>query len=142
MQLFGWDIMSCPYFKDLTRTCIQYFPKVVQHSDFSICESEKHSDCLAFVALNAGFRCKYQNNCLEDLILNQPMLAKLFIEDDMTINFFKQMTQKYCSSEQNHVNCACFKLWEQGIHPPVELLPDGKTFRLRDLILKREIILE
>jgi hypothetical protein len=134
--------MSCPYYQDFTRTCIQYFPKVVQHSDFSVCDSEDHSDCLAFIALNAGFRCKYQNQCLEDLILNQPILAKLFIEDDRTIQFFKQMTQKYCSSEQNHTNCACFRLWEQGIHPPVELLPDGKKFRLRDLVLKKEITLE
>jgi hypothetical protein len=134
--------MSCPYFKDLTRTCIQYFPKVMKHSDFSICESEEHLNCLAFVALNAGFRCPFQNKCLEDLILNQPLLAKFFIEDNMTIQFFKQMALKYCSSQQNHKNCACFKLWEQGIHPPVELLPDGKKFRLRDLILRREIIIE
>ncbi len=134
--------MSCPFFKDLTRTCIQHFPKVVKHSDFSVCESDGYQNCLAYVALSAGFRCTYQNNCLEDLILNQPLLAKFFIEDDTTIQFFKQMTQKYCSSEKNHVNCACFKLWEQGIHPPVELLPDGKKFRLRDLILRREIILD
>jgi hypothetical protein len=135
--------MSCPYFQDLTRECIQYFPKVVEYSDFSVCQSsDKYSDCLAYVALHLGFRCKYQNNCLEDLVLNQPLLAKMFIEDDRTIQFFKQMTQKYCSSEQNHMNCACFHLWEQGIHPPVELLPDGKKFRLRDLIFKKEIILE
>lgn len=79
---------------------------------------------------------------MEDLVLNQPVLAKFFIEDDRTIQFFKKMTQKYCSSEQNHVNCACFRSWEQGIHPPVELLPDGKKFRLRGLVLKKEITLE
>ena len=135
--------MSCPYYQDLTRDCIQYFPRVVKHADFSVCQSaDKYTDCLAYVALSSGFRCKYQNNCLEDLILNQPLLAKLFIEDDRTIQFFKQMSQKYCSSEQNHLNCACFRLWEQGIHPPVELLPDGKKFRLKDLIFKKEIILE
>jgi hypothetical protein len=134
--------MSCPYYQDYTRECIQYFPRVISHPDFSVCLSDSYSDCLAFVALHAGFRCKYQNSCLEDLVLNQPILAKLFIEDDRTIQFFKQMTLKYCSSEQNHVNCACFRLWVQGIHPPVELLPDGKKFRLRDLIFKKEIILE
>lgn len=135
--------MSCPYYQDYTRTCIQHFPRVVQHSEFSVCQSsEKYSDCLAYVALSSGFRCKYQNQCLEDLVLNQPLLSKLFIEDDRTVQFFKQMTQKYCSSEQNHRNCACFRLWEQGVHPPVELLPNGKKFRLRDLILRKEIILE
>lgn len=135
--------MGCPYYDDYTRNCVDFFPRVMKHSDFSICQSsDKYSDCLAFVALKSGFRCKYQNNCLEDLVMNQPLLAKFFIEDDRTIQFFKQMTQKYCSSEQNHLNCACFRLWEKGIHPPVELLPDGKRFRLRDLIFKKEIILE
>jgi hypothetical protein len=134
--------MSCPHYQDLTRTCIQYFPRVVSHSDFSVCQSEAYTDCLAYIALSAKFHCKYQNNCLEDLVVNIPLLAKLFIEDDRTIRFFKQMTEKYCFSEKNHSSCACFKLWEQGIHPPVELLPDGKKFRLRDILLKKEIILE
>lgn len=76
------------------------------------------------------------------MVLQVPILAKFFIEDHQTIELFKTMVQKYCSSEQNHVNCACFKLWEQGIHPPVELLPDGKKYRLRDLLLRRQIVLE
>jgi hypothetical protein len=134
--------MSCPYYEDLTRTCIQYFPRVVQHSNFTVCESDNYLNCLAYIALQSGFRCKYQNLCLEDLVLNVPLLAKFLIEDDRTIQLFKSMAEKYCSSEQNHSNCACFKLLEQGIHPPVELLPDGKKFRLRDIILKKEIVIE
>jgi hypothetical protein len=134
--------MGCPYYQDLTRTCIQYFPRVVRHSDFQICESDKYPDCLAYVALKSGFRCAYQNNCLEDLVLHAPFLAKYFIEDDRTIKLFKSMVEKYCSSEKNHMNCACYRLWAQDVHPPVELLPDGKKFRLRDLILKKEIVVE
>jgi len=114
----------------------------VQHSDFKICESDAFKNCLAYVALQSGFRCKYQNNCLEDLVLEEPILAKFFIEDHKTIQLFKQMVEKYCSSEQNHENCACFKLWEQGIHPPTELLPNGKKLRVRDLIFRKEILLE
>ncbi|MBN1861509.1 MAG: hypothetical protein JW840_08630 [Candidatus Thermoplasmatota archaeon] len=134
--------MSCPYYQDLTRTCIQYFPRVVQHSDFIVCDSERYPNCLAYIALRSGYRCPYQNQCLEDMVLQVPILAKYFIEDHQTIELFKKMVQHYCSSEQNHVNCACFKLWEQGIHPPVELLPNGKKYRLRDLLLKRDIVLE
>lgn len=134
--------MSCPYYEDLTRTCIQYFPRVVKHSNYIVCESDKYLDCLAYIALQSGFRCKYQNLCLEDLVLNVPLLAKFLIEDNRTIQLFKSMAEKYCSSEQNHMNCACYKLLEQGIHPPVELLPDGKKFRLRDLLLKKEIVVE
>jgi len=134
--------MSCPYYEDLTRTCIQFFPRVMSHTSFSTCESDNYLNCLAYIALKSGFRCKYQNLCLEDLVLNVPILAKFFVEDDRTIKLFKSMTEKYCSSEANHANCACYKLLEQGIHPPVELLPDGKKFRLRDLILKKEIVIE
>lgn len=134
--------MSCPYYEDLTRTCIQFFPRVMNHTSFSTCESDSYLNCLAYIALKSGFRCKYQNLCLEDLVLNVPILAKFFVEDDRTIKLFKSMAEKYCSSEKNHVNCACFKLLEQGIHPPVELLPDGKKFRLRDLLLKKEIVIE
>jgi hypothetical protein len=134
--------MVCPYYQDFTRTCIQYFPRVVQHSDFKVCTSENYHDCLAYIALKSGFRCDFQNRCLEDLVLHAPLLAKFFIEDDRTIQLFKSMVEKYCSSEQNHVNCACFKLWAQGVHPPVELLPDGKKFRLRDLISKKEIVID
>jgi hypothetical protein len=134
--------MRCPYYEDFTRTCIQFFPRVMNHTSFTTCESDKYQNCLAFIALKSGFRCKYQNLCLEDLVLNVPILAKFFVEDDRTVKLFKSMTEKYCSSEQGHGSCACFKLLEQGIHPPVELLPDGKKFRLRDLLLRREIVVE
>jgi len=80
--------MSCSYYEDLTRTCIQYFPRVVQHSNFTVCESDNYLNCLAYIALQSGFRCKYQNLCLEDLVLNVPLLAKFLIEDDRTIQLF------------------------------------------------------
>jgi hypothetical protein len=112
------------------------------HSDFETCESEEYQNCLAYIALKSDFRCTYQNQCLEDLVLHVPILAKFFIEDHKTIELFKQMVTKYCSSQENHKTCACFLLWEQGIHPPFELLPNGKKFRLRDLVLRREVIIE
>jgi hypothetical protein len=134
--------MGCPYYQDFTRTCIEYFPRVMIHSDFETCASDSYQNCLGFLALHSGFRCRYQNQCFEDLVSDVPILAKFFVQNSRTIQLFKQMIQRYCSSEQNHVNCACFILWEQGIHPPVELLPDGKKFRLRDLIRRKQIILE
>jgi hypothetical protein len=71
-----------------------------------------------------------------------PALVKYFIEDEKTINLFKSMVEKYCACESMHRECACFKLFEQGIHPPTELLPDGKKLRLRDLIFKKEIVID
>ena len=52
------------------------------------------------------------------------------------------MAEKYCSSKEKHVQCACYKFFEQGIHPPAELLPDEKKIRLRDIVYKKEIVIE
>jgi hypothetical protein len=134
--------MSCPHYIDLTRTCIQHFPRVLEYSSFTVCESEHYQDCLAYIALKTGFLCPYHNQCLEDLVADMPAIVKYFIEDEKTMKLFKSMAGKYCTSETNHKQCACFKLFEQGIHPPTELLPDGKKIRLRDLIFKKEIVVE
>jgi hypothetical protein len=134
--------MSCPYYQDYTRECIQSFPKVMSHTSFSVCESEKYVNCYAYFALQAGFQCKYQDYCVNDLTSNIPIIARLFIENDVAMQVFKDSIQKYCSSKENHVYCACYKLHEMGIKPPVELLPDGSKFRLRDIILRKKIVLE
>lgn len=134
--------MGCPHYQDFTRNCIQYFPRVLSHTSFTTCESEKYFDCFAYIALQSKFRCKYQNSCIEDLTVNIPYLTKFFVESDSTVQIFRDAMVKYCSSEQNHVNCACFKSLEQGIHPPVELLPDGSKFRLRDIVFKKKVVLE
>ena len=134
--------MGCPHYTDFTRTCIQYFPRVRQYSSFSVCESEDYHTCLAFVALKTGFLCKYSNQCLEDLITSMPVLVKYFIEDERAVRLFKNLAEKYCTSKEQHLRCACFKLYEQGIHPPTELLPDGTTIRLRDLLFKKDIVIE
>lgn len=134
--------MSCPYYQDFTRNCIQFFPKVLSHTSFSTCESEAYVDCFAYIAIQAGFRCKYQNYCIDDLTSHIPFISQFFVQNDSAMRLFRDMIEKYCSSKENHVNCACFKLHEQGIRPPVELLPDGTRFRLRDIVLKKKVVLE
>ncbi|HVQ00523.1 MAG TPA: hypothetical protein VMT57_03310 [Candidatus Thermoplasmatota archaeon] len=134
--------MSCPYYVDFTRTCIEHFPEVREYSSYSVCESEGFTSCLAYIALKTGYLCKYHKQCLLDLITEMPILVKFFIEDEKTVKLFKSMAEKYCTSEENNVRCACFQLFEKGIHPPTELLPDGKKIRLRDLLFKKEIVVE
>ena len=58
------------------------------------------------------------------------------------LNFFRETYEKYYSSEQNHVLCANYKLLEYGIKPPLELLPDGKKLHFRDILFKKESIIE
>jgi len=134
--------MGCPHYIDYTRNCIQYFPRIIEYPGFDTCDSDNYCNCLAYIVLKSGFVCKNQNQCLEDLVGAIPPLVKYFIEDNKTIQLFKSMVEKYCSSKENHVQCACYKLFEQGIHPPAELLPDGKKIRLRDIVFKKEIVIE
>lgn len=134
--------MGCPHYEDFTRTCITSFPTVMKYPSFSTCESENYHDCLAFVVLQNNFRCKYFNRCLEDVVENMPILLKYFIDDSKTIEIFKEIAEKYCTSELKHVQCENFKLLEQGIRPPIDLLPDGRKIRLRDVLLRKEITIE
>ncbi len=134
--------MSCPRYVDYTRTCIKSFPRVLEYTSFTVCESENYQECLAYIALKTGFLCRYNVQCLEDLVTEMPLFVKYFIEDEKTMKLYKSMVEKYCTSEAKHCECACFKLFEQGIHPPTELLPDGKKIRMRDLIFKKEIIID
>jgi hypothetical protein len=135
--------MPCPHYSDYTRTCIQHFSRILEYSSFDVCESDDgYQNCLAFIALKSGFLCRYHLQCLEDNIKDMPFLVRYFIEDERTIDLFKDMVARYCSSEANHKSCACYKLFEQGVHPPVELMPDGQKLRLTDVLLKRKIVLK
>jgi hypothetical protein len=134
--------MGCPHYIDFTRTCIQHFPRVLDYSSFKVCNSEEYDKCLAYICLKTGFLCKHNEQCLEDLVTKMPILVKYLIEDEKTVRLFKSLAKKYCTSEENHRRCACFHLFEQGIHPPAELLPDGTKIRLRDLLFKKEIYVE
>ena len=134
--------MSCPYYKDYTRMCIQYFPQVVYRADFPVCESEKYHTCIAYITISNKFRCKYLQRCSEKASTDMPLLAKYIFSDKTSLKIFEEILVKYCTSEPHHVNCAGYKLFEQGKEPPPGLLPDGKKIRLRDIILKRELTIE
>lgn len=114
----------------------------MEYSSYGVCASEEHKNCLAYICLKTGFHCKYNSQCLEDLVTQMPILVKFLIEDEKTMRLFTRLAEKYCTSKAIHSQCACFKLFEQGIHPPAELLPDGTKIRLKDLLFKKEIFVE
>jgi hypothetical protein len=134
--------MSCPYYIDYTRMCVQFFPQVMERSNFSTCDSEDYHDCLAYRVIQKDFKCKYLKRCIEKTIKDTPQLVKYFIEDKTALKIFEEAVEKYCTSEPQHVHCAGFKLFEQGIQSPLGLLPDGKKIRLRDIVFKKEIVIE
>jgi hypothetical protein len=134
--------MSCPHYKDFTRMCITSFPNVRTYMDLTTCKSENYQDCLYYYILEKKFKCKYIEHCVDDAVKNIPQLVKYFIEDAKTMKIFKEIAEKYCTSELKHAQCANYKLFEQGIQPPIDLLPDGNKIHLRDLLLKKEITIE
>jgi hypothetical protein len=134
--------MNCPYYEDFTRNCIRYFPHIQNLTSFKTCESESHENCLVFNVLQKKFKCKYIQQCVDDAVKNIPALVKFFVEDDITIKLFKEISEKYCTSEMKHIECANFSLFEKGIQPPLDLLPDGKRIHLRDFIFKKEITVD
>jgi len=136
------DCMSCPYYEDFTRLCITRFPHIRNYTSFETCQSEKHTDCLIFNVLQKKFNCKYLERCALDAVKSIPPLLKFFVEDDKTMKLFREIVVKYCTVEEKHVQCANYKLYEQGIQPPIELLPNGKKIKITDILLKKEITID
>jgi hypothetical protein len=134
--------MGCPYYEDFTRLCITLFPHIKNYMSFTTCESEKYCDCLVYNVLQKNFKCKYLERCVDDSVKNIPLLVKFFVEDDTTIKLFKEIAEKYCTSEVKHAQCENFKLFEQGIQPPIDLLPDGKKIHISDILLRKEITID
>lgn len=138
----GGKHMGCPYYEDFTRNCVQYLPHIQNLTSFSTCESDKYEHCLVYHFLKKEFKCKYIIPCVDDAIKNIPALVKLFVEDDWTIKLFKDIMEKYCTSDIKHTQCENYKLFEKGIHPPLDLLPDGKTIHLADLLFKKKLTVD
>jgi hypothetical protein len=136
------ECMNCPYFEDFTRICITRFPSQINYTSYDTCQSENHTNCLIYNVLQKKFNCKYLERCAEDTVKAIPPLLKLFVEDGTTMKLFREIVLKYCTSEVRHAECANFKLYEQGIQPPIELLPNGKKVKVTDILLKREITVD
>ena len=134
--------MYCPYYEDFTRLCITRFPHIKNYTSFETCQSEKHTNCLVYNVLQKPFNCKYLERCAEEAVQGIPPLLKYFVEDDATIKLFKEIVLKYCTLEDKHRDCANFKLYEQGIQPPLELLPNGKKIKISDILLRKEITVD
>lgn len=134
--------MGCPYYEDYTRLCITRFPKIKNYMSFETCQSDKYTNCLVYNVLQKKFNCKYLERCAEEAVKGIPPLVKFFVEDDITIKLFKEIVLKYCTIEERHSHCANYEAYEQGITPPLELLPNGKKIRISDILLRKEIIID
>ena len=134
--------MGCPYYIDFTRNCIRTYPGVIQHKDFSSCESEDYQKCLVYNILKSDFQCKYLDECLNMFPDDLPEFFKLVNIDKAIYDYVTKPTYQYCLSKENHVQCARFKLKEQGIEPPPGFTPDGKNVDFKGSLFKRKIVFE
>jgi hypothetical protein len=134
--------MGCPYFEDLTRLCITRFPHIKNFTSYDICQSPSYVNCLVYNVLQKEFNCKYLERCAEEAVKGIPPLIKFFVEDDKTMKLFREIVVKYCTVEEKHTQCANYKMYEQGLQPPLELLPNGKKVRISDILLRKEISID
>lgn len=110
--------MSCPLYKDYTRMCVSEFEDVVRITNFSICASEKYQDCAFYRILHKiEPMCTYAEKC--------PIYFSLA---DGGFDALTTMTKNYCFSE-NYIDCERYKIRKTGKKPPMELYPDGSTFK-------------
>jgi hypothetical protein len=134
--------MSCPYFVDFTRDCIKTYPAIIQYKDFSACESEGYQKCLIYNILHSDFRCKYLDSCLNMFPSEIPEFFKLLNQDKTIYAFVTEPTYHYCLSKENNVECARYKMKEEGRQPPPGLTPNGQYVNIADSVFKRKIAVE
>jgi hypothetical protein len=133
--------MVCPLYKDFTRECITQFPDFLVFPTFDLCNSEDYKECLAYLVVNSSFTCPYIITCGTEYKKNLPKIVTKLLGEKETRDIYHKYTSEYCISQENHINCAKYKLLSDGKTPPINLFPDGTTVNPMELILKRKLIL-
>lgn len=135
--------MSCPYYIDFTRDCLQTYPAIIQYKDFSSCESEdRYLKCLVYQILQADFRCKYLKECLNMFPEDIPEFFKLLNYNEKIYDFVTKPTYQYCLSKDTYQDCARYKIKESGGEPPPGLTPSGQSVDIRDSIREKNIVFD
>ena len=136
------DEMNCPLYQDFTRTCIKKFPEFIEFPTYSFCKSDDYKKCLAYIIYSSPFVCKYLVPCGNAYKKDVPIIITNMFGETETREIYYHLTVHYCLSQENHINCAKYKIYEQKKKPPLNLLPDGRRVHFIDALLKRKIIEE
>ena len=132
--------MVCPLYIDFTRNCIEKFPDFLVFPTFDLCESDDYNECLAYLILNSSFSCPYLISCGKEYKKTLPTIVKKLLGEKETRNIYHKYAVEYCTSQENHVNCAKYKLFSEGKTPPITLFPDGRELNPLELVVKRKVI--
>jgi hypothetical protein len=140
METERWTAVSCPLYQDFTRTCISKFPDFLEFPTLDLCESDEYNGCIAHLIFTSTFMCRYLTDCGNAYKKKVPKLITKMLGEKETRELFYRFSAQYCISQENHRNCAKYKLLAEGRVPPINLFPDGSKSSLVDVLLKRNLI--
>ena len=110
--------MSCPKYKDNTRTCIEEFEEIMYFESYDFCESDEYGNCPIYKLIKGEAKpCEFFLECMIH-ISKMPFESadfKTAIIDGMN---------RLCVSDKN-VTCAIYKLRKTNKNVPEGLLPNG-----------------
>ena len=134
--------MTCPYYVDFTRDCRRTYPMIIEHRDFTPCESEGYHRCLVYNILKSDFRCQHLDTCLNMFPSDLPDFYTVLNQNRVIYDYVTKPVYQYCLSKDNHVHCARYKLKQDGQEPPPGLNPDGNIINIADSTHKNKIVFE
>ncbi len=134
--------MSCPYYKDFTRSCVNTYPLIIKYKNFKKCESDDYQNCIIYHVLKSNFKCKYLDICL---LMFPEKLSELLILMNENESVYKLMTKSvhiYCLSKERHSQCARYKIRESGTEPSPGLSPEGTNVNLMGLVKEYKLVVK
>ena len=127
--------MSCPYYEDFTRGCIEKFNWINEFSTFKTCESENYiEECILYHTMISDFNCKHINVCNESIAKQEPEFLELLANNKKIAKYAIDMCKSYCLSPENSKKCARYSYFSQGKIPSVEITADGKGINLKQIL--------
>ena len=107
--------MTCPMFKDYTRTCIESFKEISKITSYNLCESDKFEECPAYqIEYKKRGQCEFLEECKKNSNI-----------DGLDFETVKEFGNKYCLSKENKKNCARYKLLIKKEKVSNKLLANG-----------------
>ena len=112
--------MTCPLYNDYTRECVNKYKRVLKVPTYTVCNSDDFDECPMYeIIVKKVECCEFTPKCDEDM--------NFAIWD---YELLKYIANNFCFHGKK-VNCAIFKLRNEGKEIPEGLQPDGKIVELK-----------
>ncbi len=119
--------MSCPHYQDFTRNCLKEYPTLIRYESIVQCESEDYPICILYHILQNDFRCKHLGSCSRSFPDEIPKFDELMRRDKSIYEIIVKQVYNYCLLNENHMQCARYKIIEEGKQLLPGLIPDGNN---------------